>query len=281
MMHLSFIINTLMITSCAGAATMVRSKGKYGTPRIAPEDKTMTTGFSNAEDLPTLAENGKANTALSASTVAKAGASGPSFSSEDGNGEHPNVVDKMAYDTQNSTEQSQSSSLPMFLFLACGSGAIAWMYASEEKRSQAKDKANAAMHMLGPLVQEAVGAVGIAMQGASSATNAVRHTSIHSRFLQQSSYQRVSCDDDDLIAEDEEDELDDGCNLAAGIEESFIDQMAEDELLEDVPQLMEVQPPPLDLFDAAAPALDVTANDLSNQPSLLDFGAPDNSGFEM
>lgn len=263
MMRLSLIVAALMVTFCAGERVkqVVRNKHFQGIHRIAPEDlKAMTTGFSNSEDVPTLAEKGKVNSATSVSTVTKADASGPSFSSEDDREEHPNVVDKFQYDTQNSiADQSESSiSLPMLLFLACGAAAITWTYASEEKRSEAKDKANSAMQMVGPLVQEAVGALSIAMQGASAASNVARHTSIHSRFLQQSSYQQVGSDDqDDLMAEDDEHELDDRCNLAAGIEESFVDT----DMPEEVPQLMQVKPP-LDLLDDSAPA------------PLLDFGVP-------
>jgi len=176
----------------------------------AAEDKTLDTGFNNAEDLPTVKNPKQISVGADtkSSTPAKAGASGPSFHSDDSNSEHPNVVDApFQYDTQQTgggEPAEGGSSLPMLLFLACGGAAIAWMYTTEQSRNQAKDKANSAMQMFGPLVNEAMGAVGPALQAATSAVGLVKNTSIHTRFAVPSFPQKaVSNDDDDLMADDD------------------------------------------------------------------------------
>jgi len=240
-------------------------------PKPAKEDKTMETGFNGAvEDLPTIANPKQitVETTKTSSTVAKAGASGPSFHSDDSNEEHPNIVDKIQYDTQASSggDAESGSNFSMFLILACFGGVIAWVKTSEQNRSLAKDKASSALGMVGPLVQEAMGAMGTVKDLSGSLNGHFKNASFHTRLFEQAPHQRdnTSGDDAELIADD------DAIRRAMAMAESSYDDDSSQ-----VPSLVQ-HAPALDLFNDSQPApvpLDLLANDIGmqqNQQQTLD-----------
>lgn len=262
MMRAVLIVVGFLPFLCSAGGGMVRSKSTRVPPKGLASQEDLTTGFEGAEDLPTIKAT-KVTTAISSSgAVPKAGSSGPTFD-KDGSEEHPNVVDSIPhnYDTNAPEADDSGSSIPMLLFLCCGAGCVAWMYTTQEKRNEAKDKAGAMMQMLQPLVQDAMGAIGEVVKTAGHASNAAANAAGSAQWKlagMQSSYQKVSSRDDDELINEEPEEVDEYANAAAGMESQFMDY--EDEP-EDVPNLVEHAPPPLDLFADNAPI----------EPPLLDF----------
>lgn len=252
---------------CNAGGGMVRSKSSRVPPKGLASQEDLSTGYDGAQDLPTVKAT-KVTTAISSSAVVKAGASGPTFGGDDSTEEHPNVVDTIPhnYDTSLVGADDSGSSLPMLLFLVCGGGCVAWLYTTPEKRNEAKDKADSVMRLLGPMVQEAMGAIGEVVKTAGHAQNALNGASVHLRAAGlQSSYQKVGSHDDDELIKDEPKEEDPYANAAAGMESMFQDMDDEDQ---DVPTLVEQAPPPLDLFtdNMAAPLLDFAGS----EPMTLD-----------
>lgn len=253
---------------------MVRSKSNRKVPKHLDDQKGLTTGFEGAEDLPTMKPSAiKVSTAITSSAVAKAGSSGPTFDKDESFSEHPNVVETIPhnYDTNPVEMNNSGSSLPMLLFLACGAGCVAWMYASQQKKQEAKDKMGAFMQMFGPLVQDAMAAIGEVVKTAGQAQTRARHVAGSASFparaaeslFKPSGYQKVvGSEDDDELVNDQPEEYDPYANAAAGMEEHLLEDQQED-----VPNLVE-QAPPLDLFaDNVGPPLDLLAD---SEPQTLD-----------
>jgi hypothetical protein len=262
---------------------MVRSKATRKPPKGLASQEDLTTGFEGAEDLPTVKATKVTTSITSGGQVPKAGSSGPTFDKDDGSSDHPNVVDTVPYekDYEIPVVDDSGSGIPMFLFIVCGAGCVAWVYMNDNRRNEVKDKAGAVMQMMGPLVQDAMAAMtevmktaGQAQLAARNAANAAANSSAHLRAVgMQSSYQRVgSSDNDDDLMQEEPEAHDPYANPAAGMESSFLDEACMDEP-EDAPALIQ-QAPPLDLFadsPAPPPALDLLNEALNNsEPQTLD-----------
>eukprot|EP00746_Dinoflagellata_sp_MGD_P070385 gnl/MRDRNA2_/MRDRNA2_28828_c0_seq1.p1 gnl/MRDRNA2_/MRDRNA2_28828_c0~~gnl/MRDRNA2_/MRDRNA2_28828_c0_seq1.p1 ORF type:complete len:274 (+),score=75.69 gnl/MRDRNA2_/MRDRNA2_28828_c0_seq1:85-906(+) len=273
MMRVALLLVVSMPTVCSAGAAMVRSKSSRQPPKGLATQEDLSTGFDGAEDLPTVKAT-KVGTTVSSSTVAKAGASGPTFDKDDSSADHPNVVDTIPhnYDTNPIESEESGSSIPMFLFIACGGGAVAWLYASDQKRQEAKDKASAAMQLVEPLVRDAMNAMGEATKAAGQAqrhvqtiSNAATNASVHLRATGlQPGYKKMGSDDDELLQEEVQ-EPDPCANPAMGLD-YFMDEEPEE-----VPNLVE-QAPPLDLFADTVQCPNVLeAHAPAPAAALLDF----------
>jgi len=295
MMRIAILVAFMTIRCDAERMVRTKSSGQVVAKKLSTQ-QDMSTGFNGAEDVPTVQQTkGKAPLGVATKVkathvkatmsyhgaVPKAGEGGPSFDKVDDSHDHsPNVIDSIPHNTDDS-----GSSIPMFLFLACGGSCVAWLYVSEQKRSEAKNKAGAMMQMMTPLVQDAMRAIGAAANMSSVAREAAANmgsTARQAAGLNGTSYQRVSSEDNDELLEEEPEEEDPYANPSAGMESAFVD----DEL-EQVPDLMEQPPPPLDLFaDNIVPpvSLDFTSGSepqTLDSLGLLDTETSENNKFDL
>jgi len=257
MMRIVLVVASLVGLCSAGVqrSGVVRSKEMRVPPKGLATQEDLATGFNGAQDLPTM-EKVKVETDIKQSVVVKAGDSGPSFDHDENSSDHPNVVDSIPYEKHDDFEipvlTDSGSSIPMFLFLVCGGSVVAWLYTTEQRRTEVKDKAGAVMQMFGPLVQDAMAAMGVASAAANS---------LHS------SYKKVGSDDEDDLMRDEHKE-EDPYNPSAGMESQFLDRS------EDAPDHVEQGGPPLDLFadgcTVPPPALDLFDPNEASEPQTLD-----------
>jgi len=260
MSSVALIIGALMSTSCsANNVGLVRSKGTRTSYQVAGEVHMNGKTISNfAQDgIGRIAMEGKAgatkldfSAAISASSVptvhSRSDTEGPSFDSHDHHDDYPIITHKVDSTAQRerakqssglAEEEESGSSIPMFLFMACGGAVIGWVYMTAQSR---KDKASALSGMFAPLVQDAMGAIGIASKW-------------------QSSYQRVGKDDrmDDLMDDDHD----------AGAKDR---SLGEQPMNVDLPAAVDVDDEP-----EQAPALipQISASDLlaaDDEPDTLD-----------
>lgn len=254
-MHVTLLLVACVPILCSAGphAGVVRSKSNRKPPRGLATHEDLTMGFNGAEDLPPV-KAAKVNTAVSSSIVAKAGPLGPNFDHGDSSSEdQPLVVDSIPHNYQKNPVDADDSgsNIPMFLFLACGGGAVAWLYASEQKREGAKDKASAVMQLLEPMVRDAMTAIGEGVKLAGAANNAA--VNLRAAGLRHS-YQKVGQEEDELLDEEPEDPC---TNPASGLDI--------DDEPEEVPTLVQ-QAAPLDLF-TDNPPLEPSAP----APALLEF----------
>lgn len=131
--------------------------------------------------------------------------------------EEPNVVDKVSHARSDDAEDS-GNPMFQFIFLACGGGAVAWLFLSkqlrtwqhdvdfrmqfEKKFKKPSDTAMRMHSMLEPIVKDAQAAIGGAVQAADKAQKKCFKKAVNA--VAQSSSQQKADDNDLLTFESEE-----------------------------------------------------------------------------